>query len=383
MKHRGKVLLCAACLVFSGVTAIATAQYASAKTVPEDPVTVTEDGVKYLITEYEDPVRKPPLYSIIEIIGYNADLPENVELKYYDKIADDAFTNCTKLKSLTTAGSFRGQTFLGCINLTDVTFTNPESYIAEDAFSGSGVTTIHGYTGSTAFVFAKDHGFQFVALDEPDAYNVWNGMRYRINTNTLYDGTKVSDPDITITGYTGELSPDAKIPSVILNTPVRSITDKAFYYCDTLTAVTVPESITEIGLDAFSGCKNLKKVTVMNANAVIGDSAATLGSPAYTTIYGIPGSTAEQYAKQYGYAFVSLTDEKTCTVGDVSGDGKVDTKDAMLLTRYVNGWEGVSLDTAAADLDGSGKVDTKDAMILTRAVNGWEGYEQYITGAGN
>ena len=50
----------------------------------------------------------------------------------------------------------------------------------------------------------------------------------------------------------------------------------------------------------------------------------------------------------------------------------------MLLIRYVNGWDGIELDTAAADIDGDGEVSNRDAMILIRYVNGWEGYDQYF-----
>lgn len=68
----------------------------------------------------------------------------------------------------------------------------------------------------------------------------------------------------------------------------------------------------------------------------------------------------------------------TVTNGDVSGDGEISAKDAMLLVRYVNGWEGLELDLEAADINGDGQVSAVDAMIITRYVNGWEGYDKYF-----
>ena len=68
----------------------------------------------------------------------------------------------------------------------------------------------------------------------------------------------------------------------------------------------------------------------------------------------------------------------TVTSGDVSGDGEISAKDAMLLVRYVNGWEGLELDLEAADINGDGQVSAVDAMIITRYVNGWEGYDKYF-----
>ena len=40
---------------------------------------------------------------------------------------------------------------------------------------------------------------------------------------------------------------------------------------------------------------------------------------------------------------------------------------------------GIEIDLEAADLDKNGTVNTRDAMILARYVNGWEGYDIYFT----
>ena len=53
----------------------------------------------------------------------------------------------------------------------------------------------------------------------------------------------------------------------------------------------------------------------------------------------------------------------------------------MLFTRYYNGDESVTIDLRAADLDRDGEVTLRDVMILTRYVNGWEGYDTYIVDA--
>ena len=52
------------------------------------------------------------------------------------------------------------------------------------------------------------------------------------------------------------------IPSEVNKKPVTSIDKRAFCSCDTLTYVTVPDSVTYIGREAFSCCDNLKKVTL-------------------------------------------------------------------------------------------------------------------------
>lgn len=55
--------------------------------------------------------------------------------------------------------------------------------------------------------------------------------------------------------------------------------------------------------------------------------------------------------------------------GDVSGDGKLDGRDALRLARYLAG-QGVTIDEKAADVTGDGKVDGRDVLRLTRYLAG-------------
>lgn len=64
------------------------------------------------------------------------------------------------------------------------------------------------------------------------------------------------------------------------------------------------------------------------------------------------------------------------SVGDVNGDGEVNAKDRMSLTRYLAKWIGyTSIDFTAADVNNDGEVNAKDRMILTRHLAKWQGYE--------
>lgn len=60
--------------------------------------------------------------------------------------------------------------------------------------------------------------------------------------------------------------------------------------------------------------------------------------------------------------------------GDIDGDQKVNQKDAILLFRYVAGWD-VEADYDALDCDGDGKINPKDAITLFRYVAGWPDIE--------
>ena len=54
---------------------------------------------------------------------------------------------------------------------------------------------------------------------------------------------------------------------------VTSIGDRAFYHCDRLTSVTIPNSVTSIGYEAFENCTGLTSVTIPNSVTSIGSGA--------------------------------------------------------------------------------------------------------------
>jgi len=79
---------------------------------------------------------------------------------------------------------------------------------------------------------------------------------------------------ITITGYTGTNLVVA-IPSTIDGLSVTSIGVSAFKDLG-ITSVTIPDSVTNVGDYAFSGCSSLTTVTIPNSVTSIGDGAFQL-----------------------------------------------------------------------------------------------------------
>ena len=78
-------------------------------------------------------------------------------------------------------------------------------------------------------------------------------------------------------GYLGEYSGKVIIPATVIykgtTYNVTSIGDYAFYFCDGLTSITIPNSVTSIGDYAFGGCTGLTSVTIPNSVTTIGSSA--------------------------------------------------------------------------------------------------------------
>lgn len=82
----------------------------------------------------------------------------------------------------------------------------------------------------------------------------------------------MEDGTAAIINYTGAAS-ELEVPGEVEGHPVAYIADEAFYQCDSLASVTLPNSVTSIGKSAFSWCGSLASVTLPDSVTFIGDSA--------------------------------------------------------------------------------------------------------------
>ncbi|MBQ8343278.1 MAG: leucine-rich repeat domain-containing protein [Clostridia bacterium] len=116
----------------------------------------------------------------------------------------------------------------------------------------------------------------------------------------------------TVTGYNGAPS-ELIIPSTYESLPVTGIGADAFYDCDTLTSVSIPDSVTAISGQAFRNCDVLAQIDVGN---------------------GV--STIERYAIYECPALVNIVvDENNATYQSI--DGNLYSKDGTKLLVYAGG----------------------------------------------
>ncbi len=89
------------------------------------------------------------------------------------------------------------------------------------------------------------------------------GLEYRLLSNNTF----------SVVGIGSCADQNIIIPEIRNGFPVTAIGDSAFFNCESLISITIPDSITSIGKSAFSGCKGLTSITIPDSVTNIGASA--------------------------------------------------------------------------------------------------------------
>lgn len=170
---------------------------------------------------------------------------------------------------------------------------------------------------------------------------------------------------------------NAPTGEIILKDDTTSISSRCFYG-QPIEKITIPKSVTDIGLQAFLNCYNLKDVTVLNKDIdkenlfykpTIGLYNINDDEPIQIVdgliIHGYTGSTAESYVNliRYLHKDSNISFDYLDTpeiVGDINNDGKITTTDLMLLKdkilnriTYING-----------DINDDNNINVLDLIIL-------------------
>jgi hypothetical protein len=154
------------------------------------------------------------------------------------------------------------------------TYTSGEwSYILQD-----GAATITGYSGSGG------------AVTIPNLVNGVAVKKVGGNWPPIFGSGNTSVTSVTIPNSVTSIGAQAfynctSLTSITIGSGVTSIGDYAFSNCYSLTSITIPNSVTSIGISAFAGCTSLTSIT-------IGSGVTSIGDYAFSSCYSLASVTA-------------------------------------------------------------------------------------------
>ena len=145
--------------------------------------------------------------------------------------------------------------------------------LPENLFAINTETTIYNgnrtYTYNYNYEQDSDGNIVTVTIND-DTYTLeWDATAVTppiSNTFTIGDltYTKLDDGTVSVAAATTAISGEVRIPSMVRDDGqmyrVTTIADNGFANCTSMTAITIPASITDVGAGAFSGCVNLMEV---------------------------------------------------------------------------------------------------------------------------
>ncbi|MBO5481622.1 MAG: leucine-rich repeat protein [Clostridia bacterium] len=196
------------------------------------------------------------------VVGYNADTISSVEIREDTRgIADYAFYQCETLRTVRRLavplyigrGAFYGCTTLEVANLnTDMQKIEPYTFYKCISLTSVDMPRELKEIGRSAFYKCEHMG----AIELPATLKKIDAYAFYGCTNLDKVTFKV-DIDLQTQSFTG----------------VQSIGDYAFYKCATLKELTLPNTLTDMGMRAFGKCDALKKVTFGSGLTNISDRA--------------------------------------------------------------------------------------------------------------
>ncbi|MBE6739644.1 MAG: hypothetical protein E7565_04930 [Ruminococcaceae bacterium] len=329
-------------------------------------------------------------------------------------IGEGAFQVCTSLKSVTipdSVTSIGDYAFEYCASLTSVTIPDSVTGIGEGAFSDcyflTSVTIPDSVTsiGSSAFAYCSS----LTSVTIGDSVTSIEDSAFE-NCDSL---TSVTIPDSVISIGSWAFFACDVLTSVTIGSGVTSIGDHAFFACDSLTSITIPDSVTSIGDDAFAYCDSLTKVYYRgsrsdknNISIEGGNGDLTSATWYYNSCIGYAEHiydndcdaqcndceyvregvghiydndcdsncnicktfrlTSHQYDNDEDYICNECFYERPpYVIGDISGDGSVDTTDLAVMKLFLAGIGDID-DTVkvAGDMTGDGQINTTDLAQL-------------------
>lgn len=223
---------------------------ASAATKSDLTFTLNEDGESYSVTDCNT-----------KATG-TLTIPATYNGKPVTAISHGAFKDCSKLTSVTIPNGVTGignSAFEGCSGLTDLKIPNSIATIGEYAFVNCANLTYNTYDNAR---YLGNKNNPYVVLMRSTSVEI-------VSCN-IYEQTRLI--------YDYAFSSCSSLSAVTIPGSVIDIGEAAFAYCSSLTGITIPDGVTGIGYHAFYECRNLERISIP-------DSIVSIGVDAFTCDY--------------------------------------------------------------------------------------------------
>lgn len=193
------------------------------------------------------------------------------------RIGDYAFAFCTELTSVTipdTVTEIGEYAFYGCSGLESVTLPSTMQKIGAYAFYGcSGLKTVQlpatvASIGDAAFYECDAITGDVCMIDTPDA----NKIFWYCPEATVYHFSIREDGSLMLDGYFSK-SDRANVPAGAHGRRVTALAGDVFNNHTELTAITLPDTLEDIGQGAFAFCTGLTGMTIPSSVKEIGETA--------------------------------------------------------------------------------------------------------------
>ena len=206
-------------------------------------------------------------------------------------ITSGAFSNCTSLEYVSIPSSctkIKADAFKYCINLKTILLPTSITEIGNYAFSHcSSLKTIHlanslTKIGICAFsdclcletIYYQGTVYQWESISKGNSWDYNTGayvIEYTLQPGLNY--TLIDNKYYSVKYVEKSVETTVIIPSTYNGLPVKVIEDNAFYNCTNITSISLPDSITHIGVSAFNNCTNLVNINIPESVIKIGEYA--------------------------------------------------------------------------------------------------------------
>ena len=177
------------------------------------------------------------------------------------EIGYEAFEGCDNLAQITIDCTNIGSWFSGKSSIKEVILGENVKTIGDYAFSGcSGITSINIPEGVTSMGYGAFNRCESLAAVHINNLEAWCKIAFG------GDGWHDSNSNPLSYAHNLYLNGDL-VTELIIPEGVTSIRSQAFSGCTNITSVSIPESVTSIENEAFNGCENLAEVHINSLEA--------------------------------------------------------------------------------------------------------------------